>query len=189
MFVSLHGVKQSWDISSQRCFSSSEKANNQQQAAEPWESFFHLLTSPESHTGLFPPREDLAWRTHLRAANKTKPYPAGAKPSVLVVLRMRRSPQRRQLRLHMSRPSCSTGSSSAVGCAGSYCMARPSVGILQAGGHHCQWEGIAGENSELKEGLGTGMGCPGRQWSHRPWMWLKKVGCGISAMVQLIRTC
>lgn len=35
----LHGVKQSWDISSQRCFSSSEKANNQQQAAEPWQSF------------------------------------------------------------------------------------------------------------------------------------------------------
>lgn len=62
-------------------------------------------------------------------------YPARAKPSVLVVLRMKASPERRQLNRGMSCPLllpaglCGTDQGhSSVGSAGSYCMAHASAG-------------------------------------------------------------
>lgn len=54
---------------------------------------------------------------HLGDADKKGAYPAWAKPSVLVTLRMKRSPERRQPMRGMSCPSCG-----APGCA-----ARPSL--------------------------------------------------------------
>lgn len=72
---------------------------------------------------------------HLGDADKKGAYPARAKLSVLVTLRMKRSPKRRQPMRRMSCPSCGTlgcaamtGSCSLVGSAGSYRMSHPSAG-------------------------------------------------------------
>lgn len=134
--MSLHGVKQSWDISSERFFSFSDKATSKGLLSPGCPGRAFSISSPAQRAtqDCSSPGEDVprphGWRTHLRGADKTGPYPGWAKPSVLVVLRVRRSPQRRQPRLRMSRPCRGTaGSRSSVGCAGCYCMARPSEGI------------------------------------------------------------
>ena len=152
----LHGAKRSQGIFSERFFRFSEKTNkHQRRAAEPrlpWEdSAEPFPTSSPARQAAYargaswlngalhhPERMRLAVmcrRAHPGDAGKKGAYPARAKPSVLVTLRMKRSPKRRQLMRCMSCPShgapgCAARPSprSLVGSAGSYRMSRPSAG-------------------------------------------------------------